>query len=118
MDKVTEKEIGKFLDDMELTFHVQHTEDEKKRLFDIWCNALENVSLIQFIRAKKRLLAEWNGYKFPKPADLKAKIDDSEGVPLTEFPEPFKITAEIEQKRNSFFDKQRENGVMSPKKGE
>jgi hypothetical protein len=118
MDNVTKKDLENFLYELKVVLQVKLTDEEANILFKNWAIALEKLSLVQFERAKKRLIAEWKYSKFPKPADLLDRVDDSEGVPLTKFAEPFKITEDIKQKRNSFFDKQRENGVMPPKKGE
>jgi len=118
MENVLKEAIKKFLYDLKVTNSIIVSDEDAKIILENWIEDLEGLSLIQFERARKKLKKSWKWNKFPPTADLLDRVDDSEGIPLTKFPEPFKITEEIEQKRNSFFDKQRENGVMSPKKGE
>jgi hypothetical protein len=104
MDNVTKTDLKAFLKDMEVLTQKEFQDEEKRRIFAIWVNALDGVSLINFNRAKNKLVKEWKYKKFPLPADLLSRIEyhSKEFPVMEEFNEEKRKKAEPQ--RNAFFD--------------
>lgn len=123
MDPYTKADLKVFLREMQVITQVTFSDEDKKTLFTAWTDALEDLSLVYFERAKKELLKEWKYAKFPKPSDLLNTKALAEWKRSKESPyksiEKKKLTPkEIEEKkeadkaaqeaRDRFFKKQKE----------
>lgn len=113
MDNVTKMDLKRFLEDLEILQNKPF--DDPQRTFEIWKDALEDVTLLEFEKAKKRLLQEWKYSKFPKPADLISHAKEyksrMEETPVTDFEEKPKSKYEIKRTKkamDNFFEKNRE----------
>lgn len=104
MDNVTKKDLQAFLREMQLITQTKIENEDKVLLFNIWVSALDKLSLIQFERAKKKLIQEWCYPSFPKPADLLKRVQKNIEIPITEFKvRTPKEIAEGMKARNAFF---------------